>query len=229
MSILLALDVATEACSVALSVQGKVLEKFAIAPQRHGEIILSFVDQLLSETGVSLSSVDAVAFGQGPGSFMGVRIATGVAQGLADAIDRPVIPISTLQVLAQVAYEETKAPLILSGWDARMGEIYWGIFEKDTDNLMQPCQAEQLSHPSNIVLRDNKTYLAVGNAWRVYQSALPSPIFDKITDTKPDLYPHAALMIKFAERHYLNGNTLLAEAAEPRYLRNDIARKPQII
>ncbi len=131
---ILAIETATQACSAALLLDnGEVLSRLELAPRRHTALILPFIDALLSEAGIALNALDAVAFGVGPGSFMGLRLATSVAQGLAFGADLPVVPISSLRALAQVALlalpQENK---VLAGWDARMGEIYWGLYKRES-------------------------------------------------------------------------------------------------
>src|SRR5687767_3987718 len=120
---LLAIDTSTEACSAALSSNGAIIERYEIAPQQHGQLILSMIESLLSEASLQITQLNALAFGRGPGSFTGIRIAAGVIQALAFAQDLPVVPISTLQALAQNAYNTVQATHVLSAIDARMGEI----------------------------------------------------------------------------------------------------------
>ena len=105
---ILAIDTATEACSATLHIDGLVTTKYEIAPRRHAELILTMVDELLSASRLSLVQLDALAFGRGPGAFTGVRIATGVIQGLAMSADCPVVPVSTLAALAQGTISESK-------------------------------------------------------------------------------------------------------------------------
>jgi tRNA threonylcarbamoyladenosine biosynthesis protein TsaB len=123
---ILALDTATEACSAAIIVDSEISEKSLIAPRRHADLILSMIDELLSDSGVALSELDAIAFGRGPGAFTGIRIAAGIVQGLAYGADLPVIPISTLAALAQGTNENSD--FIISAIDARMSEIYTAIY-----------------------------------------------------------------------------------------------------
>lgn len=171
MSIILAVETATTACSAAIWLNGNIKWRFAITPQRHSEIILIFIDELLIEVGIQLQEVDAVAFGCGPGSFMGVRIATSIAQGIAYGIDRPVIPISTLQALAQSAYRKIKSKRIIVGWDARMDSIYWGGYQADEYGIMQAIIRDRLSKPTAIAFSGND-WIAVGNAWEIYANFL---------------------------------------------------------
>ncbi len=128
---ILALDTATEACSAALLIDGHLIAREAEFEREHAEHILSMVDAVLAEAGVSLSAIDALAFGRGPGAFTGVRLAASVAQGLAFAADRPVVPVSDLAALAQRAFDlEPATPRVLVCNDARMQEVYWACFER---------------------------------------------------------------------------------------------------
>ena len=141
---ILALDTATEACSAALlSGDGSVYERHDIAPRRHAELILPMVDGILTEAGLGLNDLDAIAFGRGPGAFTGVRIAAGVTQGLALGAGLPVIPVSSLAALAQPALG--KAAIVLPAIDARMGEVYWAAYESDQDGLVTALAGEQVA------------------------------------------------------------------------------------
>ncbi|EVT84710.1 M22 family peptidase [Pseudomonas aeruginosa VRFPA09] len=129
MSTLLALDTSTEACSVALLHEGRALSHYEVIPRLHAQRLLPMVRDLLDEAGVALSAVDAIAFGRGPGAFTGVRIAIGVVQGLAFALQRPVLAVSDLAILAQRAYREQGAERVAAAIDARMDEVYWGCYQ----------------------------------------------------------------------------------------------------
>ncbi|AAO90874.1 tRNA (adenosine(37)-N6)-threonylcarbamoyltransferase complex dimerization subunit type 1 TsaB [Coxiella burnetii] len=221
MSIILALETATAACSAALWLNGNIELQFEIAPQRHSDIILGMIDALLNKTQIELNHVDAIAFGSGPGSFMGVRIAAGVAQGLAFGIDRPVIPVSTLQVLAQAAYQKKKNEYILAGWDARMNSIYWGGYQVGSHGIMEPIILDQVSNPTDINWPD-KDWLAAGNAWSIYQSFLKksAPKMDA------DIYPDAASLALIANQKYLKGEVVPPEKSEPTYIRDQVTQAP---
>ena len=126
---LLAIDTAEIACSAALLIDGEVVERFEIAPRRHSELILGMMQSLLDEAGLRLADMDALAFGRGPGSFTGLRIAAAVIQGSAWGADLPVVAVSNLRGVAQGVHREQGASKVLAGFDARMGEVYWGAFE----------------------------------------------------------------------------------------------------
>ncbi|MCW8941987.1 MAG: tRNA (adenosine(37)-N6)-threonylcarbamoyltransferase complex dimerization subunit type 1 TsaB, partial [Gammaproteobacteria bacterium] len=130
---ILAIDTATEACSAALYIESEapdagITSEYQLAPREHSRLILKMIDRLLSQAGIAVAELDAIAFGRGPGSFMGLRIAAGVVQGIAFAHDIPVIPVSTLKTIAQRAYELTGSKNVLAAIDARMDEVYWAKY-----------------------------------------------------------------------------------------------------
>ncbi|PMB55016.1 tRNA (adenosine(37)-N6)-threonylcarbamoyltransferase complex dimerization subunit type 1 TsaB [Coxiella endosymbiont of Rhipicephalus microplus] len=219
MSKLLALETATPACSVALWLNGEITQQFEIAPQRHSDILLDRVDKLLSDAGMNLKNLDAIAFGSGPGSFMGIRIATGVAQGIAYGIDLPVIPVSTLQALAQVAYQKIKSERVIAGWDARMDSIYWGVYQVDYRNIMQAITGDHLNYPKDIEFL-TKNEIGVGNAWALYRASL-SPDFPFI---EKEIYPEAASVAMIAHQKFKQGDVLAPQKAEPTYIRETVTR-----
>ncbi len=156
---LLAFETATEACSVALHVDGQVLERFEIAPRRHAELSLPWAEALLAEAGISRRQLDGIALSRGPGAFTGVRLAIAIAQGIALALDRPLLPVSTLQVLAlRAPAEETQ---ILSAIDARMGELYVARFER-VDGLPVARDAERVCAPAAVALPEELSAYGVG-------------------------------------------------------------------
>lgn len=147
---LIALETATNACSAALWMDGEVrwlLE--SQAARRHGELILDQIDRLLAEAELRPGQLDGIAVGRGPGAFTGVRLGLGVAQGLAFAIERQVVPVSTLAALAQQGAERG-ARQVLAILDARMGELYWAEFETGPEGRVAVAE-EFLSSPAGIV------------------------------------------------------------------------------
>lgn len=219
---ILGFDTATAACTVALTINGEIRERSEIAPQRHAELILPMIDSLLAEAGIQLNQLDAIACGQGPGSFMGVRIAIGIAQGLAFGADLPVIPVSTLQTLAQTAFQQTGATAVVAGWDARMNAIYWGMYQQDAaSKIMLPQQADALNLPEEILFPATQNWLLAGNAWSTYRRQLPS-VLDSYTKAT-DIYPQARAMLAIAAILYGEGEVRNAQEIEPVYLRDQVA------
>ena len=145
---ILAIDTSTEACSAALLIDGDLQGVYKLAPREHSLLILKMIDGLLSDAGITVSELDAIAFGRGPGSFMGLRIAAGVVQGIAYAHELPVIPVSTLKAIAQRASEETRHQHVLAAIDARMDEVYWAAYSLQgqtwqlADEVMEQLQVD---------------------------------------------------------------------------------------
>ena len=204
MTTILAFDTATDACTAALIVGDKIYARFEIAPRLHASLLLPMIQDLLSEANIKLSEVNAIAFGCGPGSFMGIRLATGMAQGLAFGLSIPVIPISTLQVIAQAAHEKTGAKKIISGWDARMHEIYWGFYACDDKGIMQPQQEDALCTPDEL----DK------NSWAELGCTFAGNIFSD------DTYPDAKAMLTIAVSKYNLNEIVSPENAHPHYVRH---------
>lgn len=218
---ILAFDTSTAMCTVALKMGDEIFSSEEILEQRHAERILPMIEDLLAQVKISLSELDAIAFGCGPGSFIGVRIATAVVQSLAFAQDLPVIPVSSLQALAQRAFKQLGAKKIVAGWDARMEAIYWGLFQEH-EGLMESVLPEALSKPLDIQVSSD--YLAVGNAWMSYQNQLSSEF--QAVRVNEEFYPSAVSILEIATKKFLDGQTISAVLAEPVYLRDDVAKRP---
>ncbi len=217
---LLAIDTATEACSAALLHNDRIIRRYQVAPRQHTALILEMVDSLLAEAGLTLRDMDALAFGRGPGAFTGVRIAAGVIQGLAYGADLPVIPVSTLAALAQgVAAEHTH---IISAIDARMGEIYWCVYEADAAGLVHAVSEEKVSRPEELQLTTGHRYFGVGSGWATYHSILQHQPGNQLVGMNGELFPDAANIIALARREMQQGNLLSAAEALPVYIRNKV-------
>lgn len=226
---ILAVDTATEACSAALYINGELFECYQLAPREHTKLILQMVEQLLEQQQLSLKQLDALAFGRGPGSFTGVRIATGVVHGLAFASDLPVVPVSTLAAIAQYAHQQNGQSQVLAGIDARMGGIYWGAYALDNNGLMQLQGIEQIASPDALQLPDAGEWFGAGSAWSSYQSELQQRFAQtgpvRLLGNDSTLLPHAAAMAELAAAEFVQGRALSAAQAQPVYLRDDVAKK----
>ena len=219
---LLAIETATETCSVALTVNGEVLERYQHAPRKHAEVLLPWVEQLMAEAGISFTSIDAIAFSQGPGSFTSLRIGIGVVQGLAWGSDRPVIPVSSLDATAQTAFNDgVKRALV--ALDARMSEVFTGAFEANSDGVMIPVTAEKVCPPEDVQLPDGSGFYGIGVGFDRYDEL--AALSGRLAGLKPEIWPKATSVITLA-RHWLNSNQpLSAEQAQPVYLRDNVAKK----
>jgi len=225
---ILAIDSSTIACSAALLIDETITERFEIAPRKHGELLLPMIEELLNKENLHVNDLDAIAFGQGPGSFTGLRIAASVTQGIAFAANLPVIPISTLQAMAQASKEEFSSNKTLVCLDARMQEIYFGAYKLGQDDLMQPFMPDQLVNPNNLPKLTDDKWLAIGDAWAVYSEQLEKHFATQIRQVVPEFYPHAKHIAKLAKQAFINKKTLNAEQAIPVYLRNQDAWKKPI-
>lgn len=219
---ILALDAATEACSAALFADDAVYERHALAPRRHAQLLLPMIDGVLTEAGRRLDQLDAIAFGRGPGSFTGVRLAAGVAQGLALGANLPVLPLSSLAVLAQGA--AAKAPAVLAALDARMGEVYWGCYQLDANGAAQAASAEQATAPAAIKLPADVRFLGVGNGCGVAQAQLEQNFPQQLLGIEPQRYPLAKDMLPLALAAFSSGGAVAAAAALPVYLRDQVTQ-----
>lgn len=220
---ILAIDTATEACSVALADNDVIHEVFAIAPQQHAQKILADIDLLLAEHETTLNQIDVIAFGRGPGSFTGVRIAASVCQGLALAHDKPVAAISNLEALAMRAHRLGGHSCVLPAIDARMQEIYWALYEYDQKTKsMKEMGKEQVSAIDSIA-SISKTPCAIGSAWDQYQDEMQS--FLKVEPFYANEFPHAYDIASIALNHAAENKLISAEQAIPIYLRDNVAKR----
>ncbi len=225
MTTLLALETATEACVCALYHQGRLSYREHLAPRRHGELLLPDAQKLLAEAGLHPQQLDAVTFGCGPGAFTGLRIAAGVAQGIALAHDLPVIPLSTLAILAAGAHRRLGARRILVVQDARMGEVYWGSYRIDDDGLPHPLGTERLDAPQAVRLPDNEPgpWHTVGSGWRAHPRLLAEATGLPAEHARAPWYPCSEDLITLTLAAHARGDLHPAEAVQPVYLRYRVA------
>ncbi len=222
---LLAIDTATESCSAALLIDDELITLSEIAPRRHNEIILSMCEYVLTKGQVKISQLDAIAFGRGPGAFTGVRLAASVTQGIALAHDLPVVPISSLAAMAQATYHFQQAKQVLACIDARMQEIYVGLFEVNQENIMQVVNDEEVIKPENISIEISKDCFGVGSGWECYADILQNKCGKEITYDKK-VFPQAEFVAKLGKYYLQQGKIVSAIEALPVYLRDNVASKP---
>ncbi len=221
---LLAIDTATEACSVALLLDGAVHERYRLAPREHAALVLPMVEELLGEAGISLRQLDALAVGRGPGSFTGVRIAVSVAQGLAFAAERPLVPVSTLAALAQGAWREFGWTQVAAAIDARMEEVYWGSYRL-RDGVMVADAEEGVYAPAATPLLPQAGYCGVGSGWDSYGEPLRQRHAATIERWQGERFPRAGDVAVLGAAAFAAGAALPPAQVLPVYLRDQVAHK----
>jgi tRNA threonylcarbamoyladenosine biosynthesis protein TsaB len=211
---ILAIDTATERCSVALRLDAHVFEQSTETPRGHAELVLPMVQAVLEESGLTLQQLDGIAYGRGPGAFTGVRIAIGVVQGLAFGAGVPTVGVSDLAAVAQQV--ACPGDRILVCMDARMGEVYTGKFLCPASGLVEPDGAEAVQRPE-LVLAHGATVLA-GTGFRAYPQ-----LASGLSVRAHDLLPRAREIALLGEAAILAGLGRDAAEAQPVYLRDNVA------
>lgn len=218
---IIAFDTSTEYCSLALWFNSELRHKETPAGQRHSELLLPMLQELLAENNLTLKQLDGFAFGAGPGSFTGLRIACGVAQGLAFATERPVTGISTLEALAQRANNNK----VIVALDARMGEIYHAAYEKKSaDNWITVSKAT-VCLPNHAPPLTGKGWASCGSGFDLYQRELSEHYDGQLSFHNHGLYPHAREIAQLAARKFSCGAVNDPIQAAPIYIRNKVALK----
>ncbi len=206
-----AFETATQWCSVAVWVDGEVTGAEESAGNRHGELVLPMLGRLLAAAGISIAQLDAVAFGAGPGSFTGLRIACGVAQGLAFARGLPVLGIPTLEAMA----EECGAARVVACLDARMREVYYSAMERDGSRWREIIPAQCVA-PAAVRLPPGEGWVGCGNGFSAYGPLGLSKVI-------PDIHPSAVAVARLAAPRLAAGEGADAALAAPAYVRDKVA------
>jgi tRNA threonylcarbamoyladenosine biosynthesis protein TsaB len=218
---LLALDTSTEACSVALLLDDVLRLRFELTERSHADLVLPMVDELLAEAGVGLADLDGLAFGRGPGAFTGLRIATGVVQGLALGAELPVAAISSLAAVAEQV-PATAGETILVCNDARMGEVYWGVYQRKGAAIVG-LVPESVSVPDRVGEGVTQVRHAAGNAFSRHP-ALATRLLAEGLQLHEGIYPRADAVARLGALELAAGRGVPAEMALPVYIRDDVAR-----
>ncbi|MCH8543500.1 MAG: tRNA (adenosine(37)-N6)-threonylcarbamoyltransferase complex dimerization subunit type 1 TsaB [Alcanivorax sp.] len=222
---ILAIETATETCSVALLDNGKVLEHFELAARRQTDRVLPMVAALLAEAGVSRGQLDGIAFGQGPGAFTGVRIAVAVTQGLAYALDRPVLGVSTLASAALAGFDRGLPGPALIAFDARMGELYLGAYERAGEHSLKTLLADCLAHPTALPVLPPNLRSGAGSGV-VHKAALQAAV-PALAEWDETVCPRAATVARLAWARLAAGEGVPAQNALPVYLRDRVVHVSQ--
>ncbi len=217
---LIALETSTEYCSLAVARGAQLFERSFHAGQRHSELVLPVLRELLQQAGLEMQSVEGLAYGAGPGSFTGLRIACGLAQGLALARDLPVAGIGTLLALA----ENSGADKVLACLDARMGEVYHGAYLRSGGEWIE-IHAPGLYRPDAVPQVEGGDWTGCGSGFRVHGAVLAQGYQGSIARVDADAVPHASAILRLALRVFAAGQGVDAAAAVPLYVRDKVALK----
>jgi tRNA threonylcarbamoyladenosine biosynthesis protein TsaB len=203
-----------------------VEQRHALAPRQHAALILPMVESLLASAELVVTQLDALAFGQGPGAFTGVRIAASAAQGIAFAANLPVLPVSTLAALAGGAMRESGAGRVMTALDARMGEVYWGIYAGGLDGLPELQGHETVAIPGEVPMPEAGDWIAAGSGWQAHAETLMARAGERVVRALPDLEPAARDVALIAAGCLARGETGRPGDALPVYLRDRVVRAP---
>jgi len=226
---LLALDTSSDACSVALQSGDEISEQHVVQPKQHTKILIPMIQRLLHDAGVELQELDAIVLGNGPGSFIGMRIAASVAQGLAHGSGLKIVPISSMAAVAAEVIDKHQASDVIVAQDARMNEVYLGTYRSDgeglpaavSDELIQPV--EQIAGLTDIPPSE---LFAAGRGWQKYPSLLQlnRATIAKVVDVH---YPKAKYLLALGARACQAGKVIEPENLAPAYIRTKVAEKPR--
>lgn len=217
---ILAFDTSTEYCSAALWRDGQVFERAAAAGQSHSTLLEGMVDAVLADAGLTLHALDGLAFGEGPGSFTGLRIACAVAQGLAFAVGLPVAGVGTLKAMA-AASGATRAICCI---DARMHEVYHAAYELEGGQWRE-VSAPRVCAPAQVPLPEGNGWIGCGSGFAAHGDLLRGRLGDALAGVRPDTHPLAREIAVLAAPVFAAGGGLAAELAAPVYVRDKVALK----
>lgn len=227
MQTILAIESATNACSVALQHGDSVVERYQVGTNLHSQVLLQMVAEVVSEAGISINDLAAVAVGQGPGSFTGLRIGIGVAQGLAYGANCKMLGVSSLAALAWQAINLGQVVPdgsgLLAGIDARMNEIYCA--EYMSVNGLPELKGSLAVLPPEQVVSDEQEITLVGNAWAAYWPRLNDVLTQHALIRKDVVYPHASAILALGHTEFNNGLLIDPREFRPDYIRDNVAKK----
>lgn len=221
---LLAVETATEACSAALFIDGAVAERFEVRPKEHTRLILPMIESLMNEAGLKPQQLDGLAFSRGPGSFTGVRIATGVIHGIALGAGLPVVPVSTLAAIAQDHFDNNDDNVAFTAMDARMGEVFWGVYQRNEQGFAQLLGEESVGSAEWVEFPDLQG-VGLGSGWAAYQQQLNHRLTGWVDRcVVDDVLPRASAIVRLGAYYFEQGLGVAVEQAMPVYLRDKVAK-----
>lgn len=222
---ILALDTSTEVCSVALSHGGSVFSQFYEGDKKNTDVILDMIETVLGDAGAKKTDIELICFARGPGGFTGVRVATGIAQGMSFGLGVPVLPISTLMLMAMGAHKQHGAEQVTVINDARMNEVYSATYAfsgAPFDQRIETVVEESIVAPKNIRLPKQSGY-GVGSGIVAYE--LESNLIEQGYTLDLALKPDARYLLELAQQPQFENSTVAADKALPVYLRDNVAKK----
>jgi len=221
---MLAVETSTEACSAALYIDGEIEERYELAPREHTKLILPMIDSLMAEAELKPQQLDGLAFSRGPGSFTGVRISTGIIQGIALGAELPVVPVSTLAAMAHHYLKNSSSDCAFTAMDARMGEIFWGVYQKNQQGYAELIGEEAVTLAENIIFPQQQG-MGIGSGWGVYPEQLSNCVGDLLQGIEAGLLPRASAIVDLGVIGFKNNQAVVVEKAMPVYLRDKVAKK----
>lgn len=238
---LLAIDCSTDACSVGLLIDGACTVEHVVAERQHAALVLDMIERLLSGADVSVTALDGIAFGRGPGSFTGLRIAAGVTQGLAYGGNVPVVGVSSLAAMAQHAFDLHGTSKVAAAFDARMGDVYIGFYAVDDTGLMGVVSEDRVCAPQDVAapgtadggvpraegVQTPGLWAGAGSGWSAHRDVLRERLGESLGSTYPELHPHAGALARLALARFEAGEGVPAAGALPVYLRDKVAERPK--
>jgi len=221
---LLAIDTSSDACSVAVQVGAEIIDRHVVEPREHTKILLPMIAALLRDAEVEPSGLDALVIGNGPGSFIGMRIGASVAQGICHGAGLQLVPVSSLAAIAAEVIEEHGARNVLVAQDARMHEVYLGSYRADAERLPVAGDEERICGigPLSVSAGD---YVAAGAGWHKYPALLPQNS-NLVAATSDVIYPRARYLLQLGARSVRAGGAIAPGALVPAYIRSKVAERP---
>ena len=219
----LAIDAATEACSAALLSGNSLIERYELIGRGHAGRLLPMADELLRDAGLQLSDLDGIAFGRGPGGFTGIRVAAGIAQGLAAGAGLPIVPVSNLAAVAAGAGRVAQAERVLACMDARMGEVYWAAYENAVD-IPRAVTPERLTAPAEVATPDDAGWHGAGHGFAAYPD-IAARLATALAGVNEAALPRAGDIARIAAPELAAGRGLPAAKGQPVYLRDDVVHR----
>lgn len=196
-----------------------------VPQKQHADRLLGMIDELFHQAEIGLGQLDAIVWGRGPGMFTGLRIGAGVVQGLAFAGDLPVVPVSSLAVLAQAEPAER----IVAAMDARMGQVYWCAYRRDQSGELVALGEERVEDPAEILIEYEGPFVGVGPGWDVYHEGLAKMLGPRLVAWRPGRVPGGDELLSLGEKAFAEGHVVTAAEAVPIYVRDEVAVKQNAV